>query len=247
MMGPIFKAVALVGCIALGLLVNAASTLGYGIEGGGAKVSTTAAAEHPDFNVNLTMTPAEGEGSPRLEDAVVELPPGLYGNPTLTPRCSTGEFVGGHCPQDAQVGIIRVAVRNFCHSEVGGIQTRVCTLPVFNLAPVDPENEIARFGFAVAAFPVFLDVSVRTAGDYGVTASVRSAVGAQPVEGAETIFWGDPADHSHDALRMTMQEGIICEDPSACVKEPGGERPSGLEPFAFMTNPSSCGQGSIGL
>ncbi|HEX5591810.1 MAG TPA: hypothetical protein VFX35_00515 [Solirubrobacterales bacterium] len=172
-----------------------------------------------------------------MEDVVVELPAGLYGNPNLTPRCTTGEFAGGNCRQDSQVGVSRIALHNFC-------EPTACTLPVFNLVPVDPEREIARFGFAAPAFPVFIDVSVRTAGDYGVTAAVHSASGLEPLEAAETVFWGNPSDASHDALRMTITEGIMCSTP---CEDPDGERPSELGPIAFMTNPSACEQWTIGV
>ena len=237
------RVVLLGAVIALCTLVGAAPASGFGIEGVEAEVSTTAAAAHPDFAVRFQLTPAEGEGSPRVEDAVVGLPPGLYGNPNLTPRCTTGEFVGGHCPQSSQIGITRIALRNFC--EAPGLS--FCTLPVFNLAPVKPDREIARFGFAVAAFPVFIDVSVRTAGDYGVTAGVYSSTGLEPLGAAETIIWGNPSASVHDGQRMTIMEGISCGSVGSCVEEPGGVRPSELGPIAFMTNPSACGQPEVNL
>jgi hypothetical protein len=215
--------------VASWLLLGTAPASGYGIEAVTAGVSTTAAAAHPDFTTRLELTPAVGEGSPRVEDVIVNLPPGLYGNPNLIPRCTTGEFVGGFCPQDAQVGISRIALHNFC-------EPIACTIPIFNLALVDPQKEIARFGFAAPAFPVFIDVSVRTAGDFGVTAAVRSASGLEPLEAAETVFWGDPADASHDPQRMTIAEGIMCSSP---CEESDGERSSGIDPVAFMSNPSA--------
>lgn len=238
------KAILLTSLAALYALLSASPAIAFDIEGASVEVSTTGAAVHPDITVKFQLTPPVGEGSPRVEDVEVDLPPGLYGNPTVTPRCSTGDFVGGICPQDSQVGITRIALKNYCESP----KTNFCTLPVFNLAPVDPTREIARFGFAVLAFPVFIDVSVRAATDFGVSAGAHSSTGLEPLASAETVFWGNPSDASHDSQRMTIQEGISCEDPTtSCVKEPNGERPSDLGPIAFMSNPSACGQMAFGV
>jgi len=210
----------------------------YGIESASAEVSTTSAAAHPDFTTHFELTPLEGEGSRRAEDIVVDLPPGLYGNPNLIPRCSTGDFLGGDCPTDSQVGLSRIELFNSC-------EVAACTVPLFNLAPVHPEKEIARFGFAAPGFPVFIDVSVRTASDYGVTAAARSAPGQVPLLANETVIWGNPADESHDELRITLNEGLTCEIPHC---EPGGKRSTeSLGPVAFMTNPSACQQNEVGF
>jgi hypothetical protein len=225
---------AALGPAAAGPLLSVSEFEDFGVESVAAGVSTTEAARHPDLTTSIALTPPKTLVGPRVEDLAFELPPGVYGNPNLVPRCRTGDFVGGECPVDSQVGISRVKVH-----ELSGFST----VPVFNLAPVHPAEEIARFGLMPVFPPVFIDVSVRTAGDYGVTAAVHSAPSEEALEAAETIIWGNPADPSHDELRMTINEGSKCSSP---CEAPGGKRPSGLPPIAFMTNPSACQQGEIG-
>src|SRR6185369_2544886 len=88
-----------------------------------------------------------------------------------------------------------------------------------------------------------------TASDYGVTATVHSPPSLSGVLASETILWGNPADSSHDAQRLTAAEALECsEEETAC--ENGGSRPSTIpadQREAFMTNPSGCGQGQLGL
>lgn len=184
----------------------------YCIESAAAEASTSLAGQHPDFTTTISWCPAHSSFSPQTESVVVELPPGLYGNPNLTPRCSTGKFVSGECPADSQVGLSRLTVKNTASVQLA---------PIYNLTPPHPEEEIARLGMAAPLFPIFIDISVRTAGDYGVTATIHDAPAAYPVEDAETILWGNPASSSHNAERS-----------------PSG--PSGLPPIGFMTNSSAC-------
>ncbi len=206
----------------------------FGIESVGAEASTSAAARHPDFTPSFAINPPKAKsGGARVEDAFFQLPPGIYGNPTLPEQCSTGELVGGDCPVDSQVGVARIRLEG-----IPGFPR----VPVFNLESPHPEKEIARFGLSAVGIPIFIDVSVRTAGDYGITAGVHSANAEKALEAAETTLWGNPPDPSHDKLRMTIKEGNDC----GAVCE-GGERSSGLEPFAFMTNPSACQQSEVSV
>lgn len=184
----------------------------YCIESASAAASTSLAAHHPDFTTTIDWCPEHSAFGPQTENVVVELPPGLLGNPNLTPRCSTGEFVSEECPADSQIGISRLKLKEI---------PAVNTFPVYNLAPPHPESEIARFGLGITYFPTFIDISVRSASDYGVAATIHSAPAAYPIEVAETVFWGNPAGSGHDTERFP----------------PG---PSGLPPIAFMTNPSAC-------
>jgi hypothetical protein len=211
---------------------------GFGLESVAARTSTTQAAEHPDFTTKFALTPPDKTGPGQsMEDLMVEVPPGLYGNPNLVPRCKTGDLIGGECPVDSQVGVSRLLI---------GGRPEAATVPLFNLAPVHPDKEIARFGMMISNFaPVFVDISVDTAGDYGVTAAVHGGNTVEPLEESETIIWGNPADPSHDKERITILEGNTCGTPF-CVS--GGERATeDLGPIAFLTNPSSCGPLEVGF
>jgi hypothetical protein len=216
----------------------------FGIESVAAKASTTAAGMHPDLTTEISLNHFINEktGAPesnaRTEEVTVALPPGLLGNPNALPRCKTGAMVAfANCPIDSQVGVATVLA-----TLLGG----EATVPIFNLEPPHPKEEIARLGFYAGVYPVFIDVKVRTAGDYGVTATVHSAPGLTAIVGAETTFWGNPAASIHDEQRMTAVEAIQCGTGTAC-KAPGGKRPSGLPPTAFLSNSSACQAQQVGF
>lgn len=209
----------------------------WGIEGVSAELSTTQAAGHPDFTTSVSLPELPQGishlGDPRPKDYILKLPPGLYGNPNLVPRCRTGDFLGAECPIDSQVGVSRVRLLN------RGQQ--FFTAPLFNLTPVHPEREIARLGTLITRFPTFVDFSVDTAGDYGITAAVRGINSVEVVEAIETTIWANPADPVHDEERMTIVDSNGCQT-TLC----GGRQTEELGPVAFMTNPSACQEGAVG-
>jgi len=224
----------------------------YGIESASANASTAEAGMHPDFTTNVSFSHTVDEDgrvviNAKTEEVEVSLPPGLLGNPMTLPRCNTGQLVAAaNCPIDSQVGVVRV----------NNTLTGEGRFPVFNLKPPHPNAEVARFGFFLVSYSVFIDVDIRTAGDYGATATVRSAPGLAALAEAETILWGNPAAPSHDELRMTQLEAEQCNFnigktvilATAC-KAPEGKRASGLDPetTVFMTNPSACQEQSVGF
>jgi len=215
----------------------------FGFESAAASESTSAAAMHPDFKTVVTLNhridekTGRPEADAKTEEISVSLPPGLVGNPLATPRCSTGQFIGAtDCPPDTQIGVATV--------ETLLVDGKV---PLYNLEPPHPESEVARLGFLAGfGYPVFIDVEVRTASDYGVTATVHSAPSLDALVSAETTVWGNPADPSHDEERFTLPEAFQC--PGTACKAPGGKRPSGIEiPKPFLTNPSACQEQSVGF
>jgi hypothetical protein len=211
----------------------------FGFEAAGASSSTSGAGMHPDFTTRFALNHFLHEGiaeaTARLEDIHISLPPGLVGNLIAFPRCSTGLLIAFNCPTDAQVGISKVLVTGFSK----------LTEPIYNMEVAHPDREIARLGFIGGLYPVFVDIKVRTAGDYGVTATVEDAPGLAPVLESETTLWGNPPDHSHDEERLSPGEAIPgCE--TACLA-PGGKRESTLPPTALMSNPSACQGGEVGF
>ena len=109
------------------------------------------------------------------------------------------------------------------------------TEPVFNLEP--KAGTAARFGFIAAFYPILIDITVRSASDYGVTATVNDSSGQAALISAATTIWGVPASPIHDTERLTTFEAIACGSP--CFA-PEGKRPSGLLPKPLLSNPSAC-------
>jgi hypothetical protein len=140
------------------------------------------------------------------KDINVKLPPGLVGNPTPLAQCTTAQFFqtdfsedaeeSNACPPDSAVGVATVTVH-----EPATVGTAILTEPIFNLEP--RAGEPARFGFYVilANSPVFIDTSVRTGDDYGITVSSTNITQIQSFLSGEFTFWGVPGDPRHDNQR----------------------------------------------
>ena len=167
------------------------------------------AGSHPfQLTTTLALNQTEKEIPVALaKDLRFNLPPGLIGNPTPFPQCTLGAFLtitatgstnpNDLCPPQTAVGVAMVTV-----NEPGGVFGKplgTFAVPVFNLEP--SVGEPARFGFLAFATPVFVDASVRTGGDYGVTVSVSNISQTAAFIRSEVVFWGVPGDPRHDGTR----------------------------------------------
>jgi hypothetical protein len=133
------------------------------------------------------------------KDLHFDLPPGLVGNPTVFPQCPEPQFevqVGfvNECPADTVVGVASITIYE---PNYGGLINIVT--PVFNLKPA--VGEPARFGFLTLVAHVILDTSVRTGGDYGVTASVNNITQLTSFVSSQVTLWGVPGDPVHNQSR----------------------------------------------
>ena len=173
-----------------------------------------------------------------VKDVVVKLPPGLVGNPTAYPRCTLGQFLGftegeiDRCPADTALGVVSVTYSEMQLGGSLGLDTRV--VPIFNLEPAP--GEPARFGFAPSGVPVYLDTSVRTGEDYGVTVTVPNVSQAIGFLSNTLTFWGVPGDARHNGQRGfgCLEEGEGLTPSQPCESAAGGNPP------AFLTLPTSC-------
>ena len=179
----------------------------------------TQAGSHPyeltvplDFNTTQPgeePEPASGEA----RNITVELPPGLIGDPQATPRCPRQQFDARRCPADTQIGF-----------DIANTGPEPQPLPVYNLIPAP--GLPAQFGFTLAGISTFLDASVRSGGDYGITEHVEDLAQREVLFNSLTI-WGVPAEPSHDALRRAPNCPEGCESDAAQAP--------------FLTLPTSCG------
>jgi hypothetical protein len=167
------------------------------------------------------------------KDLRFDVPPGLVGNPTPFPQCPDPQFGNdpnfiNECPTNTQVG---VAVVTIDEPEIFGVVT--VPVPLFNLVPA--RGEPARFGFEALGFPVVLDTSIRTGGDYGVTVTVRNITETAIFLASQVTFWGTPGDPRHNGARGWACLGIgrfllpNCTAPEDTVGAP------------LLTMPSYCG------
>jgi hypothetical protein len=183
------------------------------------------AGGHPDVTTTIEFSRVVEAGGEyvdgNVKDVEVDLPPGLVGNPTVTPKCSQAGLLGNgfvsQCVPESQVGIAHVAFCFFsCSSDVRGL---------YSLTP--PPGVPAQFGFNYNGALVFVDAKLRNDGEYALQADVTGVSQGLPLGGTSLTFWGVPADPSHTAQRRAMG-GFEGGAPSAAPRLP------------FMSNPTSC-------
>jgi hypothetical protein len=223
----------LAACFGLSLLltfmfVPSEAQAAFGIE----TLSTTArnqdgsvdllAGTHPfEYEVAFTLNKdSEGQPEGRLRDIIVELPPGLVGNPQALHECTGADFEGAfpRCPGNTQIGVAVI--------EVPGQNV---LSPVYNLTP--PLGSLASIGFSAINLNSFQDASLRSGTDYAVVISDSSVPTDIPIIGVRETIWGVPADSSHDAARTCIDpetEFFIHGCPSDAPKAP------------FLSLPTSC-------
>jgi hypothetical protein len=173
---------------------------GYGVAPGSvvAALSSNQAGAHANLTTSFTLDTGPYEhpvSDPK--DIAFDLPLGVVGDVNGLPRCSqqgVQELVatsGTSCPADSMVG---TATLNLTVNFLGAQLNSGYVVPVFNIAPAP--GEPAAFAFQAIGFPVRLDTSILSDGDYGVrvTAADVSEAGGD-VSTAVTI-WGVPADHN---------------------------------------------------
>jgi hypothetical protein len=167
-------------------------------------------------------------GGGEIRTVEVELPPGFVGDPTAVPQCPREQFDAEHCSLESMIG---TTTAYFADLSPIGIQ-------VFNLVP--PPGVPAEFGFSFQGLNTYLDASVRSGSDYGITEHV-SAIAKKIITHVVTVLWGDPGDASHDRWRNgnaggCNQEELITKNDTFSRCLVGGtaiNRP-------FLTLPTSC-------
>jgi hypothetical protein len=177
-----------------------------------------------EYTVSFTMNQnAKEEPEGTLRDIIVELPPGLVGNPASLPRCSGANFEGlfGECPGDTQVGTAEV--------KIAELETPIIEIPIYNMTP--PLGAPAEIGFSIASENGFQEASVRSDGDYGISVSDISIPTDVEIQTFTERIWGVPADPSHDAERQCFVNGTIV---LGCASD------APLAPFLSL--PTSCGE-----
>jgi hypothetical protein len=179
------------------------------------------AGSHPydlSFSFDLNTVHERGERGPLLpaggepRNIVVNLPPGLVGNPTAVPECTRLQFDEEECPAPTQVGVDTADL--FAQGQDTLLPPHE-PIPVYNLVP--PPGMPAQFAFNLVGVQTFIDASVRSGGDYGLTANARGLV-QKHVMGNRITFWGEPADPSHDGERSAVQPpgGTVANCPTGC-------------------------------
>ncbi len=138
-----------------------------------------------------------GEALPEEEmrHIVVNLPQGMVGSPTAFPQCTREAFDNERCPAGSQIGVVYGFLANVVTKNEHLLRL---TFALYNLVP--PPGRPAEFAFTLFGNQTFLDASVRSDGDYGITENVSNVV-ERGIVGASVTVWGVPGDSAHDPLR----------------------------------------------
>jgi hypothetical protein len=213
-------------------------------EGAGGGVSDFQAGSHPyaittAITFNHVVTAIEEEEPPRVrtygdpKDIEVNLPQGLIVKSRATEaRCSEAELESqegpASCPNAAAVGVFSVYL--------DGVE--VVDEPVYNMVP--PAGAPAELGFDAAGIGLIMHIggTLRTGGDYGLSAEISGIPDEHPIYGLRLTLWGDPSEASHD------EERGLCADEKAkqSFKRTGIHSSCPVERTTnpFLTLPSSC-------
>lgn len=229
---------------------------GFGIDTFDAQMLANAAGDslsqaggHPyeakvaiDFNTITDPRPVSGNLWPvePVKNVIVDLPPGVVGDPTGVDTCTSAQLANGTggisalplCPSTSQVGTVLLRLNGY-----EATPDAVGPYPVFNLEP--PPDVPARFGFNVLGSVVVMDAEVRSGGDYGLTVNVRNIPQALAVAGTTATFWGVPSDSSHDSQRACAGQSAPSDGGPTCT--------TGSARVAFLRNPTSCTDPGVGL
>jgi hypothetical protein len=157
-----------------------------------------------------------------VKDLTVELPPGLVGDRSAVPYCSTADFLTltdaqSNCPDNTAVGILEVSNPGESGGDPG---------PAFNLQP--PPGAAAKIGFVVLQVPVALIIRVSPVYPHNLIATLQNTADVEPIGGSTLTIWGNPASPLHD------------EERGFCANADSEKCPVDLEEKPFLTLPRAC-------
>ena len=171
--------------------------------------------------------------APNVKDVNEPLPPGLIGNPSVTPKCNRYLVAAEECPPDTQIGVVEVWFdhADFRAPAVGSEEeNRNRETPteesLYNLEPAG--NYPAQFGsFVEGNTGIWIDFHLRTGSDYGVTGgSLNVSSLGGPFWKVRVRTWGVPASAAHNSERRCRPGETSC--------------PSDLPLRPLLRNPTSC-------
>jgi hypothetical protein len=224
------RAFSVLATVAVSLIAAAAAQAeGFGFVPGSVNATplnqdgspTLRAGSHPwAYQVQFSFKRTEGSdltdgGAAR--HLIVELPPGLVGNPEAVPKCPRPLFEGEvpNCPASTQIGTLQATISSI--GETHG--------PVYNL---EAPPGSAQFGFSLLEYTSFQEGSVRTDDGYGVTVGAFNL--PVPLISVTETIWGNPADPDHFDERL-CRTNLESQKPG-CASE--------AQQKAFLTLPTNC-------
>ena len=215
------------------LAVTAPAQARFGPQPGSFALSTSSpkAGGHGDVVTTYTVNqtgPATPDGT--TKSLVVDLPPGLVGNPRAVPTCDIARvraFPPDGCPMNTAVGY---AVTEAAFPAFGFSDT--FTTLIYNITP--DKGEPAAFAFAITFNTVRLSAGVRSGSDYGIRISAENLSERLYLLSGTVTFWGVPGDHTGPGPLTDSNTQRPFGGPSDQLRKP------------FLSNPTSCDGALVG-
>ncbi len=207
---------------------------GYGPSPGGIMggLSLNQAGGHAslttEFNLNTSPYATLPEEPKDLE---FDLPPGLVGNVRKLPTCTMRQVENQDeepegCPVAAMVGVATIYFKE--RNENNG---ELLTSPIYAIKPAP--GEPTAFGFDALLFPVRLDTSVLSEGNYGVRVTAPSLTQEAETFANWVTIWGIPSEHNGPPANPNVHREFIY-DRSFGSPDPGEPK------VALLTSPQQC-------
>jgi hypothetical protein len=202
------------------LILVPAAHAAFGFQGLSAAPTNTNAGANSNFNVHIGFTQATDD----VKDLTIGLPPGMVGNPTVTPLCTMTQLQGDSCPSASQVGTVTANATAHLLDPLPLNLPLTVNGSLYNVTPA--AGQPARFGIVLRPIgsdplPAFQkivqvsDVRLRKS-DFGLdTVLTNVPRTAQALSGALSV----PTDINSMDISLS---GVV-----------GGK--------GFMRNPTSCG------
>jgi hypothetical protein len=199
-----------------------------------AVTSTRQAGAHPNLTTSFSLNSSGVQRFPSFgfnlaiaadhqKDIRFDLPLGLVGTTVGLPTCTMAAVESDSCPADTMVGSAHLTTDFvFAYSFVS---------PVYNIVPAP--GEPAAFAFNAVTFPVRLDTSVLSDGDYGVRVTAPGITDAGGTLSSSITIWGVPADHSGPGPDTWFSLG-------GSQFSFGGSNAGSQKRVALLTNPQQC-------
>jgi DNA-binding beta-propeller fold protein YncE len=183
----------------------------------------TQAGSHPDhmttniaFNTRALKREADSDSTYSIQpdgnfkDVIVDLPPGLIGDPNATAtKCTLAQLEaktnhnpqgGGECPSESKIGELEVEFGD----EFSSIKE-----PVYNMAP--PHGVAVQFGANFIDPKAFIDIGVEAGGDYPVQAEALDSPVIVPVITTRLTVFGVVGSGKTRKAFLTLPTG--CTGP----------------------------------
>jgi hypothetical protein len=241
----------------------------YGVAQGGLMVATSSsqAGAHPNMTSEFFLNTInrygelhakegdtdansllQSEPVATTKDVRYDLPAGLLGTTVGVARCTMAQVEDeAACPRDTMVGTATTIVNS-----PDGRQD--FTVPVFNIAPAP--GEPLALAFNALLFPVRIDTSVLSDGEYNARVTVPDITTAAPFYMSTVTIWGDPAEHNgpgRDVAASTNETGTAAQKGARVIRFGGpGVEETGVGPTGskytivydkrvpLLTNPTQC-------